>query len=50
MSWNELNDPRRAGPPRTFYGAVFGWDFEDNDMGGMGTYTGIRLDGTRSAG
>lgn len=36
--WNELNtrDPEGA---KAFYGAVFGWSFEDHDMGGMGTYT-----------
>jgi uncharacterized protein len=26
-----------------FYGAVFGWTFEDNDMGEAGTYTTIKL-------
>lgn len=42
MSWNELNtrDPEAA---KAFYGAVFGWDFEDNDMGEMGTYTTLKL-------
>jgi predicted enzyme related to lactoylglutathione lyase len=42
LSWNELNtrDPEAA---KAFYGAVFGWDFEDNDMGEMGTYTTLKL-------
>jgi predicted enzyme related to lactoylglutathione lyase len=42
ISWNELNtrDPEAA---KAFYGAVFGWDFEDNDMGEMGTYTSLKL-------
>jgi uncharacterized protein len=42
LSWNELNtrDPEAA---KAFYGAVFGWDFEDNDMGEMGTYTSLKL-------
>src|SRR5260221_14204815 len=42
LSWNELNtrDPEAA---KAFYGAVFGWDFEDNDMGEMGTYTMLKL-------
>ncbi len=38
FGWNELGtrDPAAA---KQFYGAVFGWDSEDNDMGDMGTYT-----------
>jgi predicted enzyme related to lactoylglutathione lyase len=42
ISWNELNtrDPDAA---KAFYGSVFGWDFEDNDMGEMGTYTSLKL-------
>jgi len=42
LSWNELNtrDPEAA---KTFYGAVFGWTFEDQDMGEMGSYTTIKL-------
>lgn len=44
LSWNELNtrDPEAA---KAFYGAVFGWDFEDDDMGEMGTYTSLKLGG-----
>jgi predicted enzyme related to lactoylglutathione lyase len=42
LSWNELNtrDPEAVKP---FYGAVFGWTFEDNDMGEMGSYVTIKL-------
>lgn len=42
LAWNELNtrDPEAA---KAFYGAVFGWSFEDHDMGGMGTYTEWKL-------
>jgi hypothetical protein len=42
LSWNELNtrDPDAA---KSFYGAVFGWTFEDHDMGEMGTYTELKL-------
>lgn len=42
LSWNELNtrDPDAA---KAFYGAVFGWGFEDNEMGEMGTYTSLKL-------
>lgn len=42
LSWNELNtrDPEAA---KAFYGAVFGWDFEDKDMGEMGTYSTLKL-------
>jgi uncharacterized protein len=44
FAWNELEtrDPEAA---KAFYGAVFGWEFEDHDMGPMGTYTEWKLDG-----
>jgi uncharacterized protein len=44
LSWNELNtrDPEGA---KEFYGAVFGWEFKDDDMGEMGIYTTLLLDG-----
>lgn len=40
--WNELEtrDPEGA---KAFYGAVFGWGFEDHDMGPMGIYTEWKL-------
>ena len=42
--WNELEtrDPEAS---KAFYGAVFGWEFEDHDMGQMGTYTEWKLGG-----
>lgn len=48
FTWNELGT-RDVPAAKAFYGAVFGWEFEDNDMGEMGTYTGIKLGG-RSVG
>jgi len=44
LSWNELNTRDLAGA-KSFYGAVFGWGFEENDMGEMGKYTTITLGG-----
>lgn len=40
--WSELNtrDPDRA---KAFYGAVFGWAFEDREFEGSGTYTTISV-------
>jgi uncharacterized protein len=38
FSWNELGT-RDTAAAKAFYGAVFGWDAADNDMGEMGTYT-----------
>jgi hypothetical protein len=42
FAWNELEtrDPDAA---KTFYGAVFGWTYEDHEMGEMGTYTEWKL-------
>lgn len=42
FGWNELDtrDPEGA---KAFYGAVFGWVFEDVELDGLGTYTNIRL-------
>jgi uncharacterized protein len=42
LSWNELNTRDLEGA-KAFYGGVFGWTFEDNDMGEAGTYTTISL-------
>jgi uncharacterized protein len=44
LSWNELNnrDPEAA---KSFYGDVFGWTFETQDMGPAGKYTTINLGG-----
>lgn len=38
FTWNELNT-RDPGAAKPFYAAVFGWDIEDHEMEGMGTYT-----------
>lgn len=37
FGWNEL-ETRDVAAAREFYGAVFGWGFEAQDMGEMGTY------------
>jgi predicted enzyme related to lactoylglutathione lyase len=42
IAWNELNTRDLAGA-KEFYGAVFGWTFDDQDMGDAGTYTTIVL-------
>jgi uncharacterized protein len=49
LTWNELasRDPEAS---KAFYGAVFGWGFEDRDMGEMGTYTEWQLDGSSIGG
>lgn len=49
LSWNELEtrDPDAA---KAFYGAVFGWGFEDHEMPGMGTYTEWKLRGSTIGG
>jgi uncharacterized protein len=45
LAWNELNTRDLAGA-KSFYGAVFGWAFEDVEFpGGAGSYTTIELDG-----
>ena len=49
ISWNELNT-RDAEAAKAFYGAVFGWAFEDKEMERTGTYTTIKRGrGARSA-
>jgi uncharacterized protein len=47
MVWNELNTRDTAGA-KQFYGAVFGWDFEEREFG-TNTYITIKL-GEDSAG
>lgn len=44
LAWNELNT-RDVEGAKAFYGAVFGWGFEENKMGENETYTMITLDG-----
>jgi predicted enzyme related to lactoylglutathione lyase len=38
FGWNELGT-RDTGAAKEFYGAVFGWGADEQDMGEMGTYT-----------
>jgi uncharacterized protein len=45
LSWNELNT-RDVPAAEEFYGAIFGWTFETQDMGPAGTYTTINLGGS----
>lgn len=49
LSWNELNT-RDVGGAKEFYGAVFGWTFETEDMGEGGRYTTVNLGGSPVAG
>jgi uncharacterized protein len=44
ISWNELNT-RDLGSAKAFYGDVFGWAYEDKEMGEAGSYTTILLNG-----
>jgi len=44
LAWNELNTRDLEGA-KAFYGAVFGWDFEEMKMGENESYTTIALDG-----
>lgn len=45
LSWNELNT-RDLPAAEEFYGAIFGWTFETQDMGAAGSYTTISLGGS----
>jgi uncharacterized protein len=45
LSWNELNT-RDIPAAEEFYGAIFGWTFETQDMGAAGSYTTINLGGS----
>jgi predicted enzyme related to lactoylglutathione lyase len=49
LSWNELGT-RDVEAAKTFYGTVFGWGFEEHDMGEMGTYTEWQQDGNSIGG
>jgi predicted enzyme related to lactoylglutathione lyase len=42
LAWNELNT-RDLGGAKSFYGAVFGWTFEDVEVPGAGSYTTINV-------
>jgi predicted enzyme related to lactoylglutathione lyase len=49
IAWNELNTRDLAGA-EAFYGAVFGWEFQTEEMGEAGSYTTILLDGNPAGG
>jgi predicted enzyme related to lactoylglutathione lyase len=49
LAWNELGT-RDIDAAKAFYGAVFGWEIEDHDMGEMGTYTEWKVDGNSVGG
>jgi uncharacterized protein len=49
LAWNELNS-RDVEGAKAFYGAVFGWAPQVNDMGEMGTYTEWKLGDSTIAG
>jgi predicted enzyme related to lactoylglutathione lyase len=44
LTWNELAT-RDVAASKQFYTGVFGWDYEDHDMGEMGTYTEFKAGG-----
>jgi predicted enzyme related to lactoylglutathione lyase len=48
-SWIELNTPDQAAAQR-FYGELFGWAYDDHDMGEMGHYYIPTLDGDEIGG
>lgn len=51
LSWTDLSTPDASGA-RDFYGALFGWDFEDNpipDEAGGGVYVMARIGGRAAA-
>jgi predicted enzyme related to lactoylglutathione lyase len=49
FSWVDLSTTDVAAA-KSFYGALFGWEPEDNDAGGGATYTMFRLDGDAVSG
>jgi hypothetical protein len=48
-SWVELSTPDQAAS-REFYTGLFGWDYDDNDMGEMGHYYIATLQGSELGG
>jgi uncharacterized protein len=48
FSWTDLATPD-AQASKEFYGAVFGWDFEDNPIPGDAVYVMARIDGRAAA-
>jgi uncharacterized protein len=49
VSWNEL-ETRDPAVAKRFYGAVFGWEFEEEEAPGGMTYNVATVDGARVAG
>jgi uncharacterized protein len=49
LAWNELAT-RDVAASKQFYTAVFGWDYQDHDMGEMGTYTELKVGGASVGG
>jgi uncharacterized protein len=48
FSWTDLATPD-ARASKDFYGALFGWDYEDNPIPGDGVYVMARIDGRSAA-
>lgn len=48
FSWTDLATPD-AQASKDFYGALFGWDYEDNPIPGDGLYVMARIDGRSAA-
>ena len=48
FSWTDLATPD-AQASKDFYGALFGWDYEDNPIPGDGVYVMARIDGRSAA-
>ncbi len=49
LSWNELNT-RDTAAAKEFYGAVFGWTYEEMEVENVGTYTALQVDGNSVGG
>jgi uncharacterized protein len=49
ICWNELMTPDAA-KAKKFYGELFGWKFEDSDMGNNKTYTMFKTGGDKHGG
>lgn len=47
--WNELMTPN-AKKAKEFYSALFGWEFDDHDMGNGDTYSMLKQKGNNLAG
>src|SRR3954470_10617333 len=49
FSWIDLSTPDAAAA-KAFYGGLFGWEFEDNEIPGGGVYTMCKIDGASVCG